>query len=279
MKTMRTITLCLIILAAAWSPIGAASIQVPAEAEARLRAIYEKGEFNPRTFRGVWLPDGSGYTLLEPAAGAPAGSSARDIVAYTAADGKRTILASSTQLAPQGAAEPLAVEAYLISPDGKRIIIDRRGFRIVGVVENRVESGMFGQMGSTEEIFIPFPTAWRLWDPWIYAVACCRSPDLSSEAQAELRFFLRQREQLREFAGEERRALGVVERQRVQRVQHPVTAGVAAVERLHADDRDDDLLGHAILLRRPADRFVVLAPEAQPLADADIPLFHQADAH
>ncbi len=79
---------------------------------------------------------------------------------------------------------------------GKRIIIDRRSFRIVGVVENRVESGMFGQMGSSEEVFIPFPTAWRLWDPWIYAIACCRSPDLSSEAQAELRFFLRQSRRL-----------------------------------------------------------------------------------
>jgi len=74
---------------------------------------------------------------------------------------------------------------------GKRIIIDRRSFRIVGVVEQRVESGMFGQMGSSEEVFIPFPTAWRLWEPWIYAIACCRSPDLSGEAQAELRFFLR----------------------------------------------------------------------------------------
>ncbi|MBP7050000.1 MAG: ABC transporter permease [Phycisphaerae bacterium] len=79
---------------------------------------------------------------------------------------------------------------------GQRVIIDRRGFRIVGVVEDRVESGMFGQMGSSEEVFIPFPTAWRLWDPWIYAIACCRSPDLSSEAQAELRFFLRQSRRL-----------------------------------------------------------------------------------
>ncbi|MEN6575736.1 MAG: ABC transporter permease [Phycisphaerales bacterium] len=79
---------------------------------------------------------------------------------------------------------------------GQRIIIDRRSFRIVGVVESRVESGMFGQMGSSDEVFIPFPTAWRLWDPWIYAIACCRSPDLSSEAQAELRFFLRQSRRL-----------------------------------------------------------------------------------
>ena len=49
---------------------------------------------------------------------------------------------------------------------GKRIAIDRRSFEIVGVVESRTESGMFGQMGSSEEVFIPFPTAWRLWEPW-----------------------------------------------------------------------------------------------------------------
>ncbi len=75
---------------------------------------------------------------------------------------------------------------------GQRIVIDRRSFQIVGVVEGRVKSGMFGDMGSSKEVFIPFETAWRLWDPWIYAMASCREPELSKEAQAELRFFLRQ---------------------------------------------------------------------------------------
>jgi len=79
---------------------------------------------------------------------------------------------------------------------GKRIIIDRRSYRIVGVVETRVESGMFGQMGDSKEVFIPFPTAWRLWDPWMYIIAACRKPELSQEAQAELRFFLRQTRRL-----------------------------------------------------------------------------------
>jgi len=79
---------------------------------------------------------------------------------------------------------------------GKRIVIDRRSFEIVGVVEGRVESGMFGNMGSSKEVFIPFETAWRLWDPWIYAMASCRKPELSKEAQAELRFFLRQARRL-----------------------------------------------------------------------------------
>jgi putative ABC transport system permease protein len=79
---------------------------------------------------------------------------------------------------------------------GKRIVVGQRSFTIVGVVEGRVESSMFGQMGSSEEIFIPFPTAWKLWDPWIYAIASCRKPELSEEAQAELRFFLRQARRL-----------------------------------------------------------------------------------
>ncbi len=79
---------------------------------------------------------------------------------------------------------------------GKRIVVGRRSFRIVGVVEKRVESSMFGGMGSSEEVFIPFPTAWKLWNPWIYVIASCRKPELSEEAQAELRFFLRQARRL-----------------------------------------------------------------------------------
>ncbi len=79
---------------------------------------------------------------------------------------------------------------------GKRIVVGRRSFRIVGVVEKHVESSMFGGMSSSEEIFIPFPTAWKLWNPWIYVIASCRKPELSEEAKAELRFFLRQARRL-----------------------------------------------------------------------------------
>jgi putative ABC transport system permease protein len=79
---------------------------------------------------------------------------------------------------------------------GKRIVIGQRSFEIVGVVEGRVESGMFGQMGSSKEVFIPYETAWRLWEPMTFAMASCRKPELSKEAQAELRFFLRQSRRL-----------------------------------------------------------------------------------
>ena len=80
---------------------------------------------------------------------------------------------------------------------GKRIVIGQRSFTIIGVVEEQAGESMFGGMGSSEEVFIPFPTAWKLWNPGIYAIATCREPELSEEAQAELRFFLRQARRLR----------------------------------------------------------------------------------
>jgi putative ABC transport system permease protein len=80
---------------------------------------------------------------------------------------------------------------------GTRIVVGTRSFTIVGVVEKRVESSMFGGMGSSEEVYIPFRTAWRQWDPFVYAIASCRKAELSAEAQAELRFYLRQARRLR----------------------------------------------------------------------------------
>lgn len=35
------------------------------EANSRLRAIYERGEFRVRRFGAEWLPDSSGYTIQE----------------------------------------------------------------------------------------------------------------------------------------------------------------------------------------------------------------------
>jgi putative ABC transport system permease protein len=80
---------------------------------------------------------------------------------------------------------------------GTRIVVGVRSFTIVGVVEKRVESSMFGGMGSSEEVYIPFRTAWRQWNPWIYCIASCKKAELSSEAQAELKFYLRQARRLK----------------------------------------------------------------------------------
>ena len=56
---------------------------VPAEAKEWLRAIYELGEFNAKSFRGDWLQDGSGYMVLEPVAG----ENERELVSYDVTSG------------------------------------------------------------------------------------------------------------------------------------------------------------------------------------------------
>ena len=61
------------------------------EAESRLRAIYEHGEFRAKRFRADWLSDSSGYTVSEPVPGADEKVLAR----YDVASGKRTVLDSS----------------------------------------------------------------------------------------------------------------------------------------------------------------------------------------
>lgn len=100
----------------------AATAQVPPEAEARLRAIYEEGAFNARPFRGAWLRDGSGYTVLEPAVG----GDVRELVRYAAGSGERTVLVSRSQLVPAGATVPLTIEDYALSSDRLLLQTTRR---------------------------------------------------------------------------------------------------------------------------------------------------------
>ena len=82
-------------------------------------------------------------------------------------------------------------------PTGQSILIDNRRFLVVGVVEARVESGMFGDGMSDSEVFIPFTTARQSIALPLHVVATSRSPEVSEEARAEIRFFLRNRRGLR----------------------------------------------------------------------------------
>ncbi|HIE98970.1 MAG TPA: S9 family peptidase, partial [Fuerstia sp.] len=85
------------------------------EAKPRLQAIYERGEFRPRSLRAEWLPDSSGYTIRE-----------RDpktkksiVVSYDVRTGKRTEAESpKTRRTNRG---------KLLSPDGKRLLEFRDG--------------------------------------------------------------------------------------------------------------------------------------------------------
>jgi len=74
---------------------------------------------------------------------------------------------------------------------GQSVLIGQRWYRVVGVVEPRVESSMFGGGASAMEVCIPFSLLWKMRQPWMHVIATSKSADLSDEARAEIRFYLR----------------------------------------------------------------------------------------
>jgi dipeptidyl-peptidase-4 len=85
------------------------------EAESRLRAIYDRREFRANRFHADWLPDSSGYTVLE---WVPE-SNERVPVRYEVANGKRTVLnARRSQHAGRSGN---------VSPDGESVLFSERG--------------------------------------------------------------------------------------------------------------------------------------------------------
>jgi putative ABC transport system permease protein len=80
---------------------------------------------------------------------------------------------------------------------GESIIIGGRRYTVVGLVESRAETSMFGEGTSGSEIFVPFKTAYRVDRMGMNIIAASRSPEVSEEAQAEITFFLRHRRSLR----------------------------------------------------------------------------------
>jgi len=79
-------------------------------------------------------------------------------------------------------------------PSGQAILIEGRRFIIVGVVETKKVSPMFGGGESQTEIFIPFSTGEVIRpEPRMYVVAQSKSPDLFEEVKAEVRFYMRRK--------------------------------------------------------------------------------------
>jgi putative ABC transport system permease protein len=81
---------------------------------------------------------------------------------------------------------------------GQSILVGRARFLIVGVLEPHTEAAMFGAERSGLEVFVPFTAMQRL-QPYsgFSVIAASRSPEVSEEAQAEIRFFLRKTRRIR----------------------------------------------------------------------------------
>lgn len=85
------------------------------QAESRFRAIYDRNEFRPQSFRVDWLADSSGYTVLESVPGAKE----KVRVRYQTVSGERTVLDASSQ--------PNTSRPENLSPDGRRIVFSEQG--------------------------------------------------------------------------------------------------------------------------------------------------------
>ncbi|MBL8764146.1 MAG: ABC transporter permease [Phycisphaerae bacterium] len=81
---------------------------------------------------------------------------------------------------------------------GQRILVGGRAFTIVGVIETKTVSPMFGGDEAKSEVFIPFRTGEMLRpEPRMYAIAKTKSPELYEDAKAEVEFYLRKSRNLR----------------------------------------------------------------------------------
>jgi putative ABC transport system permease protein len=81
---------------------------------------------------------------------------------------------------------------------GETIIVAKTRLMVVGVVESKVQSAMFGENRTGLEIMLPFRTVRRM-RPWggMHVIAASKSPDVSQEAQAEIKFFLRRKRNIK----------------------------------------------------------------------------------
>lgn len=112
----------LVAVAAPAAPQAVATAPVVDRAglDAELGRIFQAGAYTPPSFGPArWLPDGQGYSTVEPGAG----GTGSDIVRYDAATGARTILVSGTKLLPPGRAAALAINDYAWSGDGARLLV------------------------------------------------------------------------------------------------------------------------------------------------------------
>jgi len=127
----------------------------PPESLLSLERIYESGDFDTSGFGPArWLADGTGYTTLEWSSGELRG---REIVRYDPATGEREVLVAVERLVPEGREEPLGIDDYAWSDDGRWLLVftnTKRVWRVNSRGDYWVldrESGALRQLGAVFE--------------------------------------------------------------------------------------------------------------------------------
>jgi putative ABC transport system permease protein len=120
-------------------------------------------------------------------------------------DGRSVIMGRPFNLIDDAAARPVCLiseatrDQLRLDRDciGQSIYIGRTRYMIVGLLEPPAEFNMIGAGGPEHELFIPFRTIWRRSPGWVFVLVGAKTPEVSEDASAEIRFFLRNRKELR----------------------------------------------------------------------------------
>ncbi|HWB40973.1 MAG TPA: DPP IV N-terminal domain-containing protein, partial [Gemmatimonadales bacterium] len=110
----------LLLLAASAVAVGPVSAQQTDASRLSVQRIYGSGEFAAKPFGpSRWLGEGAAYTTVEKAAQ----GAGQDLVRYDVERGTREVLVTARQLVPPGGADPIQIEDYAWSPDGKQLLV------------------------------------------------------------------------------------------------------------------------------------------------------------
>ncbi|MEF8811059.1 MAG: DPP IV N-terminal domain-containing protein [Bacteroidales bacterium] len=94
-------------------------VEVPDNTKEKLKEIFEDNAFSAKSFNGKWLPDGSGYLVLEN----KAGDNSPSLLSYDVVSGKRTLLVSPNKFGFSGDTASYNIQSYEISSEGNRILL------------------------------------------------------------------------------------------------------------------------------------------------------------
>ncbi|MGH7540763.1 MAG: DPP IV N-terminal domain-containing protein, partial [Gemmatimonadota bacterium] len=86
--------------------------------ELTLERIYGNGDLSAESFDGRWMADGNGWAMVERTE-----DGATELWRVEAASGARTPLVRAAELVPPGGGEPIEIEEFAFSPDGRMLLL------------------------------------------------------------------------------------------------------------------------------------------------------------